>query len=134
MWARASIRDGVATLRFAMDSYSARQIAMLVVTTIASWPGIDRRDVTRWYQYLSGGPAEGVLLEIAGMRDHELYVNSRYPNLDPSAVNDTATAILEHFGVRMSLGHIRGDALLMRAAGSRYPKPIEQGLVDQLCG
>lgn len=96
---------------------------------------IDRRDVTRWYDYLSGGPAEGVQLAMSGIRDHELYVNSRYADLDPALVNDRATAILKHFGVRMYLDHIRGDALLMRAAGGgNYPKPIDQALLDLLCG
>lgn len=96
---------------------------------------IDRRDATRWYRYLSGGPAEGVLLVMSGMRDHELYVNSRYADLDPATVNDRATAILAHVGVRMYLGQVRGDALLMRATGGgNYPKPIEQALVDLLCG
>jgi len=96
---------------------------------------IDRRDATRWYRYLNGGPAEGVLLVMPGIHDHELYVNGRYADLDPAAVNDRATAILEHFGVGMYLGHVRGDALLMRAVGGgNYPKPIEQALVDLLCG
>lgn len=85
---------------------------------------VNRRDVTHWYPHLHGGPVDYVPLTIPGKDDHEVYVNARYADFDGSMVNVLATALLESRGIGMFLGHMRGDALLVRAPGrAEYPRP-----------
>lgn len=94
---------------------------------------IDRRDATRWYHLVSGGPVESVELSRLGVPGHELYVNSRYANLPPTAVNDRATVLLRHCGIPMNLDEIRGDALIVRGPGSKgYPRSADPALIEAL--
>ena len=44
-------------------------------------------------------------------------MNSRYPQLDESMINPRASALFEMAGVGTFGGAVRGDALVVRAAG-----------------
>jgi hypothetical protein len=95
---------------------------------------VDSRDVTRWYTYVSGGPVEAAHLVSADFDHHEMYVHSRYPNLDATMVNERATAILDHLDVPMALGQVRGDVLVVRAAGrGSHPRSVDADLARVLC-
>lgn len=96
---------------------------------------VDRRDATRWYRYVDGGPVEAVFIAFDDLPGHQVYVNSRYGAMDPSQVNDRATALLQFCGVDMYLGEIRGDVLVVGDLNrSGYPMAIDEGLVYVLCG
>lgn len=94
---------------------------------------VDRRSSVNWQAFLSGGPAEGVGLPLEGFNEHDLYVNARYADLPEATVNHRATTLLQQLGIGMFLGHIRGDALLLRGEGrGSYPRSVEQSFVDAL--
>jgi hypothetical protein len=95
---------------------------------------LDRRNVTRWYRYVNGGPVEPVSIQFNDISDHAVYVNSRYASMDPDRVNDRATALLRFCGVGMYLNEIRGDVLVVGSVGdSGYPTSIDEDLVYVLC-
>lgn len=94
---------------------------------------LDRRDVTRWYGYVSGGPMERVLIHFDRLADHHVYTNSRYASMDPQRVNDRATALLHFCGVGLYLNEVRGDVLVVGDGDdSGYPTSIDEDLVYML--
>ncbi len=96
---------------------------------------VDRRDATRWYRYVDGGPVEAVSIGFDNLPGHQVYVNSRYGAMDPGQVNDRATALLHFCGVGMYLDEIRGDVLVVGDLNrSGYPTSVDEGLVYVLCG
>jgi hypothetical protein len=96
---------------------------------------LDRRDVTRWYRYVSGGPVERVPIQVEGLPEHHVYVNSRYGSMDPEHVNDRATALLHFCGVGMHLNELRGDIVVVGDdADDGYPTSIDGDLVFMLSG
>ena len=96
---------------------------------------LDRRDVTRWYGYVSGGPVERVPIQFDRLADHHVYTNSRYASMDPERVNDRATALLHFCGVGMYLNELRGDVLVVGDDDdSGYPTSIDEDLVYMLSG
>lgn len=95
---------------------------------------VDRRNVVAWYPFVNGGPAEAAHLRWLDVPDHELYVNSRYGDLDASLVNERATSLLEQCGVPMFLDHLRGDTLLVAGPGrGNYPRSAAPEVIAVLC-
>lgn len=64
------------------------------------------------------GPVEAGYLTIEGF-EMAVYVNSRYAQFDPEEVNERATALFEMPDVGMFGGAVRGDAMVVLAAGDR---------------
>ncbi len=96
---------------------------------------LDRRDVTRWYRYVSGGPVERVPFQVEDLPEHHVYVNSRYGSMEPERVNDRATALLHFCGVGMYLNELRGDVVVVgEDGGDGYPTSIDGNLVYVLSG
>ena|GEM_PF-4838096 len=119
-------------------SASARNRGVHIDAVHIPWQGeepigvvtLDRRDVTRWHRYVSGGPVERVPIQVEDMPEHHVYVNSRYGYMDPERVNERATALLHFCGVGMYLNEVRGDVVVVGADGADgYPTSIDGDLV-----
>lgn len=79
---------------------------------------VNERNAMSYYPFVQGGPVEAGHLSISGL-DLAVYVNSRYLTLDESMVNERASALFEMAGVGIAGGAVRGDALVVRAAGTQ---------------
>lgn len=91
---------------------------------------VNERNATSYYPYVQGGPVEAGHLSISGL-DLAVYVNSRYLTLDESMVNPRASALFEMAGVGMGGGAIRGDALVVLAAGDQdYERSLPAEVID----
>ncbi|WP_162802983.1 hypothetical protein [Ornithinimicrobium avium] len=93
---------------------------------------VNERNAMSYYPYVQGGPVEAASVTMGGL-EAKVYVNSRYPSLDDGTVNPRASALFEMAGIGMFGGAIRGDALLVLAAGDGfYERSVPQHVVSAL--
>ncbi len=91
---------------------------------------VNERNAMSYYPYVHGGPVEAGHLNFDGLQ-LAVYVNSRYAQLSADEVNDRATALFEIAGVGMFGGAIRGDVMVVCAAGDReYEQSLPSELIE----
>lgn len=90
---------------------------------------VNERNAMSYYPYVHGGPVEAGHLNIEGV-ELAVYVNSRYAQFDQDEINERATALFQMAGVGMFGGAIRGDAMVVLAAGDRdYERSLPRELI-----
>lgn len=93
---------------------------------------VNERNAMSYYPYVQGGPVEAAYVMMGGL-EMKVYVNSRYPSLDDKTINPRASALFEMAGIGMFGGAVRGDALLVLAAGDgAYERSVPQHVLSAL--